>query len=67
MLPLQNAKETLPFWKLEIALLFSKTSKLFLFHKIKPQRFEDESEDMRLECSSEEPGLQENQTRRGSF
>lgn len=50
------------FKELETALQFSETSKLFLFHKIKPQLFEDEREDMRLECSSEEPGFQENQT-----
>lgn len=57
-----NDRIQFPLRELEIALQFSETSKLFLFHEIKPQRFEDEREDMRLECCSEEPGLQENQT-----
>ena len=47
-------------WK--TALQFSQTSKVFLFHKIKSQLFADEREDMGLECSSRESGLQENQT-----
>lgn len=46
----------------EIALWFVEASKLFLFHKTNPQLFEDEREDMGLECSSREPGLQENET-----
>lgn len=45
----------------DTALQFGETSKLFLFHKVK-SRFEDEREDMGLESSSGEAGLQVNQT-----
>lgn len=62
-----NNRIQFPLWELEIALQFSETSKLFYLHKIKPQRFEDEREYMRLECSSEKLGLQENMTLDGGL